>query len=82
MDEHLNGPSSTPDFGTWHIREKAAQGLTFVQVPQGFSSRVVVPFYEKEKRIAQCCLLHHMTNSYVTHSKSPHAKIKVREIFL
>jgi len=82
MAEHLGGPSSIPDFGKWPIREKAAQGLTFVQIPQGFSSRVVVPFYANEKRIAQCCLLHHMTNSYVLHPRTQLAKIKVKEIFL
>jgi hypothetical protein len=82
MAEHLGGPSSMPDFGKWPIREKAAQGLTFVQVPAGLSSRVMVPYYENEKRIAQCCLLHHMTNSYVLHPKSPHGKIKVKDIFL
>jgi len=82
MGEHLNGPSSMPDFGDWHIREKAAQGLTFVQVPGGFSSRIMIPYYEREKRIAQCCLLHHMTNSYALQPNSPYGKIKVRDIFV
>lgn len=82
MAEHLNGPTSSPDFGQWPIREKAAQGLTFAQIPRGFHSRVVVPYYEKEKRLAQCCLLHHLTNSYALQPRSPNAKVRVRDIFL
>jgi len=82
MAEHLDGPSSTPDFGNWCIREKAAQGLTFVRVPEGFTSRVMVPYYPDEKRIAQCCLAHHLANSYVLNPASPHGKIKVESLFL
>lgn len=83
MAEHLNGPSSTPYLGgNWGVREKAAQGLTFARVPEGFSSRVVVPYYEKEKRIAQCCLMHHMTNSYALDPASRIANVRVRDVFL
>ncbi len=83
MAEHLDGPSSTPYLGgNWGIREKAAQGLAFARVPEGFSSRVVVPYYEKQKRIAQCCLIHHMTNSYAVDPASRIANIKVRDVFL
>ncbi len=81
MAEHLSGPSSGPDHGTWGIREKAAQGLTFARVPQGFTSRVMVPYYEKEKRFAQCCLVHHMPNSYVLHPFTRKGKLKVRDVF-
>lgn len=42
MAEHLSGPSSNPDFGPWRIREKAAQGVTFWQVPDGFIARNAV----------------------------------------
>ena len=83
MAEHLAGPSSTPQLGgSWGVREKAAQGLTFANVPEGFSSRVVVPYYESQKRIAQCCLLHHMPNSYASDPASKHAVIKASEVFL
>ena len=33
MSEFFNSPASSPDFGSWHIREKATQALTFVDVP-------------------------------------------------
>ena len=82
MGEHLNGPSSTPDFGTWHIREKAAQGLTFTRIPEGFTSRVMIPYYPAQKRVAQCCLAHHLPNNYALNSASPHAKIRVKDLFL
>jgi hypothetical protein len=83
MLEHLGGPSSTPQLGgNWGVREKAAQGLTFAKVPEGFSSRIVVPYYEDQKRIAQCCLMHHMTNSYASDPASRIANIRVRDVFL
>jgi len=82
MAEHLDGPSSAPDHGPWDIRESAAQGLTYARVPEGFTSRVVVPYYEQEKRIAQCCLVHHMTDSYALHPGTRKAKVRVRDVFL
>lgn len=44
MAGHLGSISSSPDFGRWHISEKAAQGLTFFNVPKGFTSRNVVEY--------------------------------------
>lgn len=81
MAEHLNGPSSSPDYGPWNIREKAAQGLTFMNVPRGLTSRVMVPYYANEKRIAQCCLVHHLTNSYVMNPDTTFGKIRVKDAF-
>jgi hypothetical protein len=34
--EHFFGKSASPDFGIWNIREKAAQGLTFSNIPKKF----------------------------------------------
>lgn len=65
MHEHLSGPSSSPDFGPWLIREKAAQGLTFKNVPKGFTSRNLVGYRLDAGRIDEFCLIHHTPNNYV-----------------
>lgn len=80
MSEHLSGRSSNPDFGIWKIRERAAQGLTFSKVPEGFGSRIVVPFRVAEKEIDACCLVHHLPNNYATNPKARHAKIMVADL--
>jgi len=64
MSEHLLGISSNPDFGTWGIREKAAQGLTFLSVSKGFISRNLIPYKTKEHQIDNNCLIHHTPNNY------------------
>lgn len=65
MLEHLSGESSSPDFGRWLIREKAAQGLTFKNVPEGFWSRNLVGYRLDKGRLDEFCLVHHTPNSYV-----------------
>jgi hypothetical protein len=64
MIEHLNGKSSSPDFGIWYIREKAAQGLTFHNVPSGFTSRNLVGFDLDRQRIDPRSFIHHLPNNY------------------
>lgn len=65
MAEHLYGPSSHPNFGSWNIQEKAAQGLTFAAVPQGFTSRNLVGYRVDFGQIDENCLVHHLPNNYI-----------------
>jgi len=62
--EHLAGPAMNPEFGRWNIRERAAQGQTFVDVPRGFKTRNVVPFDPRALRIEPSCHVHHLPNNY------------------
>jgi hypothetical protein len=55
----------TPDFGSWGIREKAAQGLTYLNVPKGFHSRNLVKYDVAVRSFPAECLIHHMPNNYV-----------------
>jgi len=80
MTEHLSGRSSNPDFGIWKIRERAAQGLTFSKVPEGFASRIMVPYHVAAGEIDERCLVHHLPNNYATNPKAKHAKIKVVDL--
>jgi hypothetical protein len=84
MAEHLNGPSSGPDFGPWPIREKAAQGLTFANPPQGFSSRNVIPFLPGQGKIDERCFVHHLPNNYANNPSpaNPFGRLPVTEMLI
>jgi len=64
----------------WGIRETAASGLTFVNVPDGFSSRVVVGFDNDSFIIDSDALIHHLPNNYVTRRLTEYGKIKIQDL--
>lgn len=70
MLEHLASPSSNPEFGEWAIRERAAQGLTFQNVPKGCTSRNFIGYNSKTKQIDPKCLIHHLPNNYANRDVS------------
>jgi hypothetical protein len=82
MLEHLAGPSSSPEFGSWGIREKAAQGITFLNVPAGFKSRNVVPCLVRNGRIDPRCFVHHVPNTYANNpdASSMFGKVPVENL--
>lgn len=80
MNEHLSGPSSSPDFGPWGIREKAAQGLTYANVPKGCRSRNFVGFDIERGSVDSRCLIHHTPNNYADNSDIEFGKLLVSEI--
>ena len=79
---HLFGPSSSPDFGRWPIREKAAQGITFHEVPTGCFSRNFLGVDMSSKTIDSGALLHHLPNNYADAPETKFGKIPVEEIFI
>ena len=89
MLEHLNGSSSNPDFGffnqeirdTFPIRERAALGLMYYNVPEGFLNRHVIPVSAKNKTVYNYCFVKHLPNNYVNDFSKQIAKIKVDEVF-
>jgi|APCry1669189241_1035207.scaffolds.fasta_scaffold13855_3 hypothetical protein len=64
MEEHLRGPTYSPNSGVWGIQEKAAQGVTFANVPKGFTTRNLVPYMLDSHQVDQRCLIHHLPNNY------------------
>lgn len=81
MEEHLNGPSSSPDFGPWPIREKAAQGLTFTAVPKGFFARNLVGFDLTANALDRGCLIHHLPDNYANSPVTfPYGKVAIRDM--
>ena len=65
MEEHLTGESSNPDFGIWDIRAKAAAGVTFFRIPNGFLSRNVFGVTVPTMKIDEDALVSHAANNYV-----------------
>jgi hypothetical protein len=78
--EHLFGPSSSPDFGEWGIREKAAQGLTFAKIPSGCFSRNFIGFIQNQGCIDPNALIHHTPNNYANNPLSKFGKIPIKNL--
>jgi hypothetical protein len=81
IEEHLNSSSSSPDFGSWPIREKATQGITFLNVPRPFSSRNVIGYSLSNKAIDKRSLIHHAANNYVDDPGSQLGKVPINSLF-
>jgi len=80
MEEHLTSRSSNPECNKWAIREAAAQGLTFMHVPDGYYSRNLVGYKAKERQIDPVCLIHHIPNKYVNDRHSVYGKISYGDL--
>jgi hypothetical protein len=66
----------------WGVRETAAAGLTFVNIPNGFSSRVAVGFDYNSFIIDSNSLIHHLPNNYVNRPLTEYGKIKIQDLVL
>lgn len=75
MIEHLSGPTYSPNSGVWGIQEKAAQGLTFSNVPKGYTTRNLIPYQLDSMKIDERCLIHHVPNNYA--QPGPNGKIVI-----
>jgi hypothetical protein len=62
----------------WGIRETAASGLTFVNIPKGFSSRVVLGVNINTFSVDSDALIHHLPNNYVHRRLTEYGKIPVQ----
>jgi len=81
IEEHLKSSSSSPDFGPWPIREKATQGITFLNVPRPYSSRNVIGYSISTKAIDKRSLIHHAANNYVDDPGSQLGKVPINNLF-
>ncbi len=86
--EHLwSSPARSPLLSgviRWPIRERAATGPIFDDVPPGFGSRNVVPVQALrvgEYRLDPRCLIEHLTGNY-SRSGAAFGKIRVEDMFL
>ena len=63
--EHMSSPSFYENYRcNWGIGETAIAGQTFINIPQGFTSRTAFPFIRYFKLIDPNCFMHHLANNY------------------
>jgi hypothetical protein len=75
MAEHLSDSSLKPEYNQWGIREIAAQGLTFCNVPKGYSSRNLFGYDLNKNNIDKKCLIFHIPSNYANNAKTKFGKI-------
>jgi hypothetical protein len=78
VEEHIN--SDYFNLGQKHnygIRESANLGNMYINVPPTFSHRMMTPLQDFSDTF-----VHHITNNYINNPHSPHAKIKVENLFV
>jgi hypothetical protein len=80
MEEFLDNKSWT--FGNWGIREKYAQGVTFTNIPKGYTSRNVLGYNIEKKIIDTNSMICHLTNNYINDLNSPFAKISISDLIV
>lgn len=75
--EHFYSNSFNPGLhhNIWGIREGATQGVTFLNVPNGFVTRNVLKYNINDKVIDRSVLIHHAPNNYANDIKSHHGKL-------
>lgn len=83
--EYVSSPSfeqkSSSFLCNWGIRERAAMGLCFVNIPKQFKSRYVVPVDFKTLKAPKYAWIHHLPNNYANDPKSEYGKIKMDKLF-
>jgi hypothetical protein len=72
-----NSPACSPDFGNWNIREKATQGLTFLNVPKNFFSTNLIGYNVSKKYIDPGALIQHLPGNYANDPNSPFGKVPI-----
>jgi hypothetical protein len=82
MLEYIDSPAYSPDFGSWNIREKATQGLTFVNVPRPFLSRNLIGINVSKKLIDPGAIIHHLPGNYANNPMSLFGKISIDELII
>lgn len=80
MAEHLSGASSVPEYSPWGIREKAAAGITFMNVPKGCFSRNFIGYDLSAGKIDLDCMIHHLPNNYVNNPDINLGSIKISDL--
>lgn len=81
LKEWLNSSSSVHTYNhPWGIREQAASGLSWVNVPEGFRSRHVIGYDYTNKKIDPRCLIHHTPNNYANMPGVIAGKIKINDL--
>lgn len=66
----------------WGVRERAAAGLCFENIPKSFSSRYVVPVSLKTQQCPKCAWIYHLPNNYALDPSSNFGKAPMDSLFI
>lgn len=89
MAEHLASHTSDPERllppprsgEYWNARELANLGISYINRPEGFKSRVVVPYFPRLRQLDQHCFVYHLPENYAK-SLEYFGKLRVRDLFM
>ena len=78
---HVETIDHNKNWGGGGVAERANFALTYVDVPAGFTSRNVVPYFEKFMQLDPHCFIHHLPNNYAnSNSESGLGQLLVRNL--
>lgn len=66
----------------WQVRESAAAGLCFENIPKSFSSRYVVPVSLETRQCPKCAWIYHLPNNYALNPSTPFGKVPMDSLFI
>ena len=66
----------------WDVRERAAMGLCFENVPDSFKSRYVVPISKLTGTALSCTWISHLPNNYADDPNDGYGKIRMDSLFM
>jgi hypothetical protein len=78
--EYFSAPLPSVEDSIWGVRETAAGGVTFLNVPEGFTSRNLVGYRLDESRIDPECLIHHIPNNYADDPHTAFGKVRIADL--
>jgi len=82
IEEHLF-KKGNKIFRTYHgLREQAAAGLTYTNIPKNFSARYTIGFDKIKRQIDPDVWIHHTANNYTNNPKSIFGKIKADNLII
>jgi hypothetical protein len=66
----------------WGIPERAAMGLCYENIPEGFASTYVIPLDRERKTIPSFAMVEHLPNKYVNEKNTAFSKIALYDLFI
>jgi len=72
---------SSEDVKDWDVRERAAMGLCWENVPPSFSSRFVVPISKRTAIARPCAWISHLPNNYAAEPDTIFGKVRMDSLF-
>jgi hypothetical protein len=66
----------------WDVRERAAMGLCYENIPNSFQCRYVVPIVKASGMALNCAWVSHLPNNYANDANSAFGKVRMDSLFV